>query len=74
MGRTRREALTAVVLKATVMANEVPLSRIWRAGRPGIVMLMAASKSCVKPKRSRMMRTEYRTWSHLGNSSTFGTS
>jgi hypothetical protein len=28
--------------KATVIANEVPLSRMGRAGRPGIAMLMAA--------------------------------
>lgn len=50
------------------MRKPAPSSVIEMPGRPGHVMDgVAESKSCLKPKRSRMVRVEYRTASQLGH-------
>eukprot|EP00964_Phaeocystis_antarctica_P030477 scaffold17218_cov99-Phaeocystis_antarctica.AAC.6 len=70
-----RDASTIVVLNATGIEKAVPLSWIGRSeARLGMLTQPFDSKLCLKPKRSRMTRTEYRTAAQAGMSNTFGTS
>ena len=72
--RTRLESDWATVLKAMGMAKADPLSCIGSCcRRSGIVMApWSELKSCLKPKRSRMMRTEYNTALQAGMRRTLG--